>query len=634
MAEVLKFPTVPEAKAFLGAPYTGKTRSLFLEIDNLLRDGVDSSEMLVFCSTPDAAQNFRARLKALCPQANAVRITAPRAFFLDLLTTEEAYAVTGRKARPLLPFENDFLLEDLKTSGIRPKRLREILKFFYRSLTELADDEDEDWLLTSEEVMLFGLLRDSLGFMGAILEPEFANLAVRYLMSSKEALGKAAVSHVFVDDFQLLSRASQIASCLLAKRCIYLAADEDATTEVYESYPYLDGVEEFIQANPQTTLTRFSMSHSCFSAAKACRALRQENGIDVSAFECSKAKDTASLSLIERENPLDEIAGVTDVVQQCLNSGLDAKDIVIAAPHNVWMQSILRQLKARGIPAEILPDPRFLKSDIRDNEKCFNARFLTVLNLVADPTDAVAWRCWCGFGDYLGNSNGMLSLRDFGKAQGKTLDAVLGTDVSQQDILNGLDVVASGKRILKAHGEMLALIDRLSTLSGRDLLEAIAHELAEPDVWVPKEIERLLSCEDEMEDKGAASMANRIRTNLEFPVYSRNDVVRVASYKNVAGMDPQYLFLPGFMNGFFPKKDYFDGTVLTIEQREKRYTKDLSCIASVVAKASDTLVVSYCKKLNYEDAMRFDLVIYRINFENNKRVAKTEPSIFLKFIGD
>jgi hypothetical protein len=97
-------------------------------------------------------------------------------------------------------------------------------------------------------------------------------------------------------------------------------------------------------------------------------------------------------------------------------------------------------------------------------------------------------------------------------------------------------------------------------------------------------------------------------------------------------MSPRYLFLAGFMNGFFPKHDYFEGTVLTLEQREKRYAEDLSALASVVAKANDALVVSYCKKLGLEDAERLKLVINRIFFEDGKRVAKTEPSIFLELI--
>jgi superfamily I DNA/RNA helicase len=634
MTERVNFPTVAQAKLFSGAAYTGKTQSLLLEILDLLRENVDVSEMLVFCATPDAAQNFSARLQALCPRAKELEITTPRAFFLDLLGTGEVCAATGRKARLLLPFEYDFFLEDLKTSGVRPHRLREILKFFYKGLSELADD-DEEWLVTNEECELFSLIKEYLTFTGAILEPELANLAVNYLRSHKGAWEEIGRGYLFVDDFQLLSRASQFASCLLAKECIYLSADQNAAVEVYESYPYSDGMDEFIRANPHAAFTHLTTSHSCYSGAKASCALRQENGIDVSGMEYAETEKMTGFQLIEGENPQDEITQIVDAVEQSLNSGFSAHDIVIAVPHPVWMQNILRQLKARGVPAEILPDVRFLKGDIRSNKKCFNARFLTVLSLVADPTDTAAWRSWCGFDDYLANSNGMNSLRNFGQVQGKTLDVVLETSNLPQDSSEGLDTIASIQRIMKARDLAHTLIKRLNSLSGQNLLEAIAKELAESgsDARVPEEIKSLATGrDDDGENASAVSMVRRIRARLEFPVYSCNDVVRVTSYEKVTGMDPQYLFLAGFMNGFFPKHDYFDATVLTVEQMTKRYAHDLSSIASVVAKASNTLVVSYCKRLDLEDAERLKLVINRIVFENGKRVAKTEPSIFLKFM--
>jgi superfamily I DNA/RNA helicase len=634
MAEKSSFPTVPYARLFLGTSYTGKSQNLLREIANLLREGADASKILMLCATPDAAQDLSARLKGLCPSAKEVEVTTPRAYFLDLLGTKEACAATGRKARLLLPFEYDFFLEDLKTSGIHPHRLREILRFFYKGLSELADD-DEEWLITNEERALFDLMKGCLAFTGAILEPELANLAVNYLRSSKGVLERARKTSVFVDDFQLLSRASQFAACLLAKDCVYLSASQDAALEAYESYPYSDGVDEFIQANPDATFTRLATSYSCHSSAKASCALRQENGIDASAVEVGhlETDEKTSFRLIEGENPQDEIARTVDAVTQLLNSGLFAHDIVIVAPHPVWARHLVCQLRARDVPAEALLDARFLKGDIRRNEKSFNARFLTILSLVADSTDAVAWRCWCGFGDYLTNSNGMRSLRNLGQVQGITLDVVLETSDLQFDVLDGSDAIASIQRIARAQDEARALINRLSGLSGQELLGRIAKELAGPDAQVPEEIRSLVTgCEDDGKGKSAASMVYRARSRVEFPIYKGTDVVRVASYRNVIGLSPRCLFLTGFMNGLFPKHDYFDSTVLTVEQRKKRYAKDLSRIASIVAKASDTLVVSYSKKLDLEDAKRFGLVINRIDFENNKRVAKTEPSIFLKFI--
>ena len=75
-----------------------------------------------------------------------VTVTTPRALALDVLSDAEAMRWSGREPRLLTAYEELFLLEDMKACGLRPKRLREMLKFFYRSWTELADD-DPNWLV-------------------------------------------------------------------------------------------------------------------------------------------------------------------------------------------------------------------------------------------------------------------------------------------------------------------------------------------------------------------------------------------------------------------------------------------------------------------------------------------------------
>lgn len=100
-------------------------------------------------------------------------------------------------------------MEDMKTCGLKNRRLKEMLKFFYRSWTELVEDADgnADWLLAGEEADVHGLLKGILDFTGGILEPELSALAVRYLLADGEALAGAQRAHVLVDDYQMLSRA-------------------------------------------------------------------------------------------------------------------------------------------------------------------------------------------------------------------------------------------------------------------------------------------------------------------------------------------------------------------------------------------------------------------------------------------
>ncbi|MEI3548843.1 MAG: hypothetical protein V8Q09_11210 [Adlercreutzia sp.] len=119
-------------------------------------------------------------------------VTTPRAVALELLGTEEGRAFSGRAGRLVTPVEMGFIMEDMKTCGLKNRRLKEMLKFFYRNWTELAEDADGqgDWLLAGEETEVHSLLKDILDFTGGILEPEVAAMAVRYLLASPAGAGR------------------------------------------------------------------------------------------------------------------------------------------------------------------------------------------------------------------------------------------------------------------------------------------------------------------------------------------------------------------------------------------------------------------------------------------------------------
>ncbi|MDR0513619.1 MAG: hypothetical protein LBG81_00465 [Coriobacteriaceae bacterium] len=636
---IAPFPPVPAAKVFWGTPYTGKTHCLVQEAALLLQEGVAAADILVLCASPVAADAFRSRLLASSPIAHGVEVTTSRAFLLGLLGTEGAIAATGRKPRLLLPFEYDFFLEDLKTSGLRNRRLREMLKFFYKGMGDMADD-DAEWLITNEERELFGLMKECLEATAGILGPEVSNLAVKYLRTNRDVQEQAQRRYVLVDDFHLIARASQFASCLLAKEGLFLAADlgagQNAAQEAYEAYPYPGGADEFVLENPHADIIRLSTSRSCPAGAKASEALQREAGTGGADTGRPVPEGSGGIEILAGENPKDELAQLARAVARIRGEGTPADGITIAAPHPVWRRNIKRRLEEEGIPAETLPDTAFLKGDIRFEEKCLPARFMTLLNLVGDPTDAVAWRCWCGFGDYLTNSNGIRVLRALCKPGRQTLEQVLDSEGLLEHSTEGIDALASVQRVFAARDLGRKLVARLGSLKGSDLLKAIAQELSEisgGEVVVPKALEALASAGIASPGQESAEhLACRLRDSLQAPAYSREEAVRIASYQDMAGTSPSHLYLAGFMNGFFPEQDYFDATVLTIEQMEKRYAKDLGCIASVAAKASDALTVSYCKKLDLEDAERLKLRIGRIVFEDNRRVAKTEPSIFLRLM--
>ena len=255
-----------KATRIVGGVGCGKTQQLIERVCSLLSGGEKAGNVLVLCATPQACESFTLRLNAAGEEAGVnadeIAVTTPRALALEVLSDAEAVRWSGREPRLLTAYEELFLLEDMKVSGLRPKRLREMLKFFYRSWTELADD-DPNWLLPGEESNVHTLLKDNLALTRSIVEPEAGNLAVNYLRGHAGAVAAHSFAHVLVDDYQRISKASQLLAGLMATETLTIAGDRTACVQVYDSYPYAAGLDEFMDEHEGAEDIELSACHAC-----------------------------------------------------------------------------------------------------------------------------------------------------------------------------------------------------------------------------------------------------------------------------------------------------------------------------------------------------------------------------------
>lgn len=162
------------------------------------------SNVRVVCADAVAAARFRA-LAADDPLLSALDVVSARELALSILGDARVGDAVGRDARVLDENELAVLMEDVKVSGLKPGRLREMLKFFYKSISDCADD-DERWLITAEEQTVHAILTENLEARRALLPCEVSSLAYRGLVKAeveREPLTLVA------DDFGSLSKASQ-----------------------------------------------------------------------------------------------------------------------------------------------------------------------------------------------------------------------------------------------------------------------------------------------------------------------------------------------------------------------------------------------------------------------------------------
>lgn len=619
------------ATRIVGGVGTGKTQELINRAVEALTQGAKAADVLVLCATPQAALAFKARLDAAAVAAGVsaadVAVTTPRALALDVMGDAEAIRWSGREPRLLTDYEKLFLLEDMKVSGLRPKRLREMLKFFYRSWTELADD-DENWLLAGEESNIHELVKANLAFTRSILEPELGNLAVNYLRSHAGARDAHAFAHVFVDDYQRIGKASQLLAGLVARESLTVAGDRVACVEVYDSYPYTAGLDEFMDAHAGVADVELTECRTCAAGAQATAKLLADPAVESVAFRPADSAAAGATEVLDFPEPENEFVGVAKRVADAVAEGASPADVVVAVPNGIWARNITKALLAAKVPAHILTDRQPVRGDIRDNARCVPAHVLTALDLVANPENALAWRCWCGYNDWLANSSAIANLRTYADEHNEGLVAAL------RDVLGGAQAVGTGeidhvvgaKRVADAHAAGLFVIEAAARLEGSALLDKLAELVTgEARATAPAVVRSLCLAS---EDNSAAAMAARFRARLLAPTIDAADAVQVVPYDQVAGLSPKMLVVAGFVAGFIPCREYYDSAEMPLDKQEREHEKDVRRVYALAGKASQKLVVSRFGMTDLETAGRLKLHIGRIRLQNGTRMCIIPPSDF------
>ena len=583
-----------------------------------------------------------------------------------MLADPDSAAATGMsfssgRARLLSAYETDFLMEDVKTLGARPKRLREMLKFFYRGWTELAD-EDPEWLFTVEEIDTFEFLTCELQYLGAMMEPQVSNLATKALRMEGQVRERFARKHVFVYGYQSLSRASQLLCQLVAGKELVAGAGPDMGVDVFESYAYPAGLEDFVRLNPAAEVVE----------------------VGAQGVAGDKVRDAHSW-----KTPADEVEGTADAIAAAVEAGTNAEDIAVVTFHPWWTQQMARALQARGLQANAWLGAPKLHGDIRELDRCLGLRTVTLLRLLADEHDGMAWRSWFGFGDYLARSNQFAEMRrrvcgmhigegctvaaskraevraqeaasmcGAGTTCGDVRDAH-GVDTTCGDAYGGSTVERSacgvgaacrdardargeGAVKLSAHGDVHSdlaaygidldsdlkpLFAEVRDLRGPRLLAYLVETLAGPDVPLPASVRPLLALGP---DADAAQMVAELDRLQFFSGVPARAGVTVASFAALADIDFDQVFIVGFANGLFPRADYFDLTKVTVDKQEKMGERDTRAARAMAGLGTRGLHVGSFERCERMLADRMGVKQVRIYAANDfgREMVEAAPSIY------
>lgn len=316
------------------------------------------------------------------------------------LAVIKAYGPTAqwlRDARVLDANEIDILIEDLKVSGLKPGRLKEMLKFFYKSIAD-GKAEEAYWLITTEEQQVYAILEENLEARRALLPCEVSTQALR-LWNSLDNEVRASVPNalpenlvIIADDFGSNGAQTQNLLVSLAQGGLVAIVTDSEGANAQETYP----------------------------AHKHAKTL--EESADV-IFTLETVEPQRETQTHHYTNPNEEFDAIACQVQEALTSG--AHSVLIAAPNHIWAKQIKNSLSNLAIPAALDFEPAKVKGDPRDPKRCDALREAALTKLRRNPEDFTALRSWIGLGDWLVRSDAFLELLAYAREHELTVAAAL-----------------------------------------------------------------------------------------------------------------------------------------------------------------------------------------------------------------
>ena len=620
-----------------GAARSGKTQALVARCAHLIQNGQAPDSILVAVTNAFAAQAFRNRLRRALPANNAgaaesVRVCTALEAAVAVLDTPAAREATGRVPRILNDAEYNFFLEDLKTTGEQPRKLRSMLNYLERKMAsyEMSDGFEG----RSETGKLLNFSTRILKLRGAMLSTEAPMLAANYLKSDAGEAARAQYAYVLCDDFQNISHSEQTLLCLLADKQIMVAGNPNEKISARGAHPYVDGFVKFDVVRRDVEVFHLQESFGNPQVIGLANALcgageMDEAYVSGSVTAIERAPEAAGLPAgvqsIKWNTPEDELNGLTKYLRHLLSNQQDVREshTCVVVANRRWAVMVEKLLRRRGFNVSTAGAAGTLSGDPRVSSRARALVAYTKLNLLADPTDMTAWRSWCGFDNALTNSDAWMGLQDFAEAEGislyKALEQVGNAGFGAKEPFLRARTLAEKWR----SGQ--EFIQKNSTRRGFGLMKAI-------DAEGISEFEAVAA--DMLGDETPARLFEMERASVTNPAWTEDPhVLHISTLENLCGTEYDNVFVVGAIDGFFPVRGAFE-VVSTDGERNRVMDAERRDFMSGVAKAKHLLVLSHFSKSELELAERTKMQVVRVKSENGKRMAIVRPTMFLSEAGD
>lgn len=525
-----------------------------------------------------------------------------------VLAASEAQAVFGRGPRVLEPYEETVLLEDLKVSQMKNRRLRKVLAYLRAGWSNLSDDT---WEQTAEEDLVIERMRANLRFTGGVLACEASNLALHALREHDALRQRVSWDYVFVDDFELLSRASQHLVRMVAAYGLTVATAERPGLPGDEEYPCFEGAAELLAAFPGAQVARLTESGQAPEVRHRVQGLLADSALAPLIRYDAMGQATPSAEPLDADTcegvaePALRMAPSLEAELQALaveaNAALErGESVLIVGANRLWRRNVAANLQRVGLPVLQLRGDKLHLKDFRDEKQCERARADALYRLRVNAADDVAWRTLLALGDSVARSAAVDYLR---QAVGA---GAAGAPVRLREALELLDAgnVAADSLTAPLLDDLLAAYRQV-----KDAFEFEEH--AKPgDCVLPREQAVSGEADSQQNDAPSSSKPN----------------ILVASPDQAAGLRFDVVVFGGFVNGLIPCRAYCDPVGMAEQSRRREHARDVRTVYGVASCARKRLLFTGFATCSLQAAETMDVHIESIKLRKGLRTVTTQPS--------
>ncbi|HVC75340.1 MAG TPA: ATP-dependent helicase [Candidatus Micrarchaeaceae archaeon] len=574
----------------VAGPGTGKTFALKRRVARRLQEGCQPKRILAVTFTRMAATDLKNELAGLgiegCDEVDAVTL---HSLCFRMLARTVVLESTGRHPRPLLAFEERFMVEDLNgdgLSGIRDRQRR--LQAFNAAWARLQSEEP-GWPAGAIDGVFHEALLAWLRFHRAILVGELVPVALRYLRNNPESTFLTAYDHVFTDEYQDLNKAEQVLVDLLAKNGTHtIVGDEDQSIYSFK-HAHPQGIQEFVCEEEigldvcrRCPVQVIDMANSLIghNPDRADRQLHPADG-----------QPPGEVHIVQWPSLKEEAEGLAQFIKARIDAGkVEAGKVLVLCPVRLIGYLIRDALNTAGVRAHSFFQEEILEGNAAKLDECQAQQAYTLLNLLADKYDRVALRCWCGFGTGTRRSGPWSKLRAHCEKTGlQPWDAM-------ERIDDGELAVLGTQNLLPPFREARRVVELFGDLAGDELVNSV---FPEDEAW--SFAIRSLIASFNKNWTGATQLRDQLRVVITQPELPTDvEYVRVMSLHKSKGLTAVLVVVADLIEGLIPRVD--KDLPEADQDRQLREQRRLFYVA--MTRTKQVLVLSSVARLRKEVAFK------------------------------